>query len=207
VSVPAAIDSMSVACCQLFFLSLVNRLGSEAAAAHGIAIRWEALGYLGGSAFGAAAMAMVSQSLGAKQPHRAARGAWMALIMGGGLMCFMGLVFFTLAWPMCRLYSPHQPAVVELAVMALRLIAFAMPAVAAWTIFTASLRAAGDTRILVFISWFGFLGVRIPLAWLLTQYWEFGLKGAWIAMLADLYVRGTLFVLRFASGKWKRVVV
>ncbi|MBY0458658.1 MAG: MATE family efflux transporter, partial [Gemmataceae bacterium] len=43
VSVPAAVDSLSAAACQLWFLSLVNRLGDVPASAHGIALRWEAL--------------------------------------------------------------------------------------------------------------------------------------------------------------------
>jgi putative MATE family efflux protein len=205
VSLPAAFDALSVACCQLFFLSIVNQLGVEAAAAHGIALRWEALGYLAGGAFGPTAMAVVSQSLGQKRPDRAARGAWAAFGMGCTVMCLMGLLFYTLAWPMCEEMSPGKPEVTKMAVEALRLIAFAMPAVAAWIIFTAALRAAGDTRFPVLITWVGFLGVRIPLALLLTQ--KYGLIGAWWAMVIDLYVRGVLFVWRFIAGRWKTIRV
>lgn len=92
-----------------------------------------------------------------------------------------------------------------------------MPAVAAWIILTAALRAAGDTRVPVLISWVGFLGVRLPLAvWFTGKMpfagWEvsgpgWGLYGAWVAMVADLYVRGLLFVWRFVSGKWKSIRV
>ena len=219
VSIPAGIDSLSIACCQLWFLSIVNRLGSASSAAHGIAIRWEALGYLAGAAFGAAASAVVSQNLGALRPDRAARGGWAAFAQGGGMMCVMGVVFFTLAGPMCAMYSPDKPDVVALAVPSLRLIAFAMPGVAAWIVFTAALRSAGDTRVPVLFSWLGFLGVRIPLAFLLTSKqvdlgtwgtipgYDMGLIGAWIAMVADIYVRGVLFTWRFAGGRWKRVTV
>jgi putative MATE family efflux protein len=219
VSIPAGIDSLSIACCQLWFLSIVNRLGNAAAAAHGIAIRWEALGYLAGAAFGAAASAVVSQNLGARRPERASRGGWAAYAQGGGLMCVMGFLFFTLAEPMCRMYSPENDAVVALAVPSLRLIAFAMPGVAAWIIFTSALRAAGDTRVPVLFSWLGFLGVRIPLAFLLTSKeidfgswgtipgYDLGLIGAWVAMVSDIYVRGVLFIWRYAGGRWKQVVV
>ncbi len=219
VSIPAGIDSLSIACCQLWFLSIVNRLGNAASAAHGIAIRWEALGYLAGAAFGAAASAVVSQNLGARRPDLASRGGWAAFAQGGGLMCAMGVLFFTLAGPMCELYSPNNPDVVALAVPPLRLIAFAMPGVAAWIILTSALRAAGDTRVPVLFSWLGFLGVRIPLAFLLTAKtidfgswgtvpgYDLGLIGAWVAMVSDIYVRGVLFTLRYAGGRWKRVVV
>src|SRR4051812_41719053 len=86
VSVPVAVDSLSVAFCQLWFLSLVNRLGDTAAGAHGIALRWEALGFLSGGAFGTAAMTLVGQNLGARDPTRAARCGWTAFGLGCALM-------------------------------------------------------------------------------------------------------------------------
>src|SRR5437879_6148173 len=72
VSVPAGLDGMLVVVGQLWFLSIVNELGTEVAAAHGIALRWEALGYLSGAAFGTAAMTLVGQNLGARRFDQAA---------------------------------------------------------------------------------------------------------------------------------------
>lgn len=207
VSVPAAVDSLSVTACQFWFLSLVNRLGDEPAAAHGIAIRWEGLGYLAGGAFGTAAVSLVSRSLGAGRPDQAARGARTAVLLGGGIMTGMGVLFFALARPMCELYSPGHPEVVRLAADALRLVAFAMPALACVIVFTQALRGAGDTRVPVLFSWAGFLGVRIPLAYWLTGPAGLGLFGAWLAMFADIWVRGILFGLRFVGGRWQRVKV
>lgn len=221
VSVPAAFDSLSVAFCQLWFLSLVNRLGNTAASAHGIALRWEALGFLSGAAFGTAAMALVGQNLGARDPHRAARCGWTAFALGCGVMCFMGLLFIVLARPMFRVFAPDEnpQPVIDVGVPVLRLIAVAMPALASQIVFTSALRGAGDSRVPVLFSWFGFLGVRIPLAYLLTtpqvnlgplgvvRGYDMGLFGAWIAMCADLWTRGVFFALRFAGGRWKKVEV
>ncbi|MBA4189339.1 MAG: MATE family efflux transporter [Planctomycetaceae bacterium] len=221
VSVPAAVDSMSVAVCQLWFLSLVNRLGDTATAAHGIALNWEAFGFLAGAAFGTAAMTLIGQNLGAGNPARASRCGWVAFQMGAGVMTGMGVMFILFAVPMFRLFcheSSSQP-VIDAGVPALRLIALAMPALASQIIFTSALRGAGDTRVPVLISWVGFLGVRIPLAYLLTQAeinlgwlgvvqgWNLGLIGAWMAMCADIWVRGSFFAVRYASGRWKRIEV
>ena len=82
-----------------------------------------------------------------------------------------------------------------------------MPALAAQIVFTSALRGAGDTRVPVLISWLGFLGVRIPLAYLLTGPADLGLFGAWVAMCADIWVRGAFFAARFAGGRWKRIEV
>ena len=221
VSVPAAIDSLSVAFFQLWFLSLVNRIGDAAAGAHGIALKWEALGFLSGGAFGTAAMALVGQNLGARDPTRAAKCGWTAFGLAAVMMCAMGVLFLLLAEPMFRVFCPdpgEQP-VIDAGVPALRLIAVAMPALAAQIVFTQALRGAGDSRVPVLFSWFGFLVVRLPLAYLLTgpqvdlgalgvvRGYDLGLLGAWVAMCTDLWVRGTFFALRFAGGRWKKIEV
>jgi putative MATE family efflux protein len=221
ISVPAGIDSLSVVVGQLWFLSIVNRLGDVASSAHGIALRWEALGYLSGAAFGTAAMTLVGQNLGARRPAQAARSGWTALALGGTLMCAMGAIFFSLAPQMFSLFCPHpdQRPIVEAGIPVLRLVAFAMPALACCMILTYALRGAGDTRVPVLFTWVGFLGVRIPLAYLLTQEqidlgpfgtavgYHLGLIGAWWAMFADLQVRGAFFLYRYVSGRWQRIQV
>jgi putative MATE family efflux protein len=221
VGVPAGVDSMSVAAGHLCFLSIVNQLGIVAGSAHGIALGWEAMAYLSGAAFGTAAMTLVGQNLGAKRPDLAARSGWTAFGMGCAFMCVMGLVFFALAPQMFLLFCP-QPSkapVIEIGVPVLRLVAFAMPAAACCFIFTGALRGAGDTAVPVIFTWVGFVGVRIPLAFILTHKefqlgslgtwpgFDLGLFGAWMAMFADLCVRGAFFLARFAGGKWKRVKV
>jgi putative MATE family efflux protein len=221
VSVPAGIDSLSVVVGQLWFLSIVNRLGDVAGGAHGIALQWEALAYLSGAAFGTAAMTLVGQNLGAGRPDLAARSGWTAFALGCGVMSFMGVVFYVLADPMFALFCPDpaQRRVIDAGVPVLRLVAFAMPALACAIVFTSALRGAGDTRVPVLFTWVGFLGVRIPLAYFLALprvdlgplgAWPgcgLGLFGAWLAMFADLLVRGTFFVWRFAGGAWQRMRV
>lgn len=210
VSIPAAIDSLSVTVGQLWFLTIVNALGNIASSAHGIAIRCEGLGYLSGAAFGTAAMSLVGQNLGAKEPGHAARDAWAAFAAGLTVMSLMGGVFYAFAPDLLYLFAPvsNRDAVVAAGVPALRLVAFAMPAVASTIIMTAALRGAGDTRWPVLFTWVGFFGVRIPLAyWLTSPSVGLDLLGAWWAMFADLYLRAGLLILRFLSGRWKTIRV
>jgi putative MATE family efflux protein len=221
ISVPAGVDSLSIAAAQLWFLSIVNQLPYEQSSAHGVALGWEALGFLSGAAFGTAAMTLVGQNLGAGRPDQAARSAWTAFGLGCGVMSLMGVIFFAFAPWMLALFCPgeEQQGVIREGVPVLRLVAFAMPALASTIIFTNALRGAGDTRVPVLFSCIGFLAVRIPLAYLLAleqidlgtlgsiRGLNLGLYGAWLAMFADVMVRGVLFLLRFASGQWKWVQV
>jgi putative MATE family efflux protein len=215
VSVPAAADSLSTVFGQFWFLSIVNGLGEVASGAHGIALRWEALGYLSGAAFGTAAMTLVGQNLGAGRPDMARSSGYLAFALGGGLMTFMGVLFFVLAPAMFQISAPGNDAIISVGVPVLRLVAFAMPALAPVIIFTAALRGAGDTRVPVVFTWIGFFVVRIPLAYMLTKTSlslgplgdvpaaGLGLFGAWLAMFADLFIRGAFFLARFVRGRWQ----
>jgi MATE family, multidrug efflux pump len=221
ISLPAGLDSLTVAVGQLWFLTVVTRLPNAEQGAHGIALGCEAAAYLAGVAFSTAAMTLVGQNLGAGRPDRAARCGWTALALGCGVMSLAGLVFFILAPQMFRLFCPyeHQRDVIEAGVPVLRLISFAMPPLASTIIFTAALRGAGDTRVPVLFTLTGFFLIRIPLAHVLVQdqfdlgplgMWQgagLGLLGAWLAMTTDVFVRGGFFLSRFAGGRWKRIEV
>ncbi len=124
-------------------------------------------------------------------------------------MCAVGAIYCTFATPMLRLFcpQPEQAAIVETGAPVLRLIAFGMPALASYMILAAALRGAGDTRVPVLFTLAGFFAVRVPLAYLLTGPMGLGLAGAWLAMLADLHVRGLFVLARFASGRWRAVRV
>lgn len=122
---------------------------------------------------------------------------------------------------MFALFTGHaqRQEVQAAGVPVLRLVAFAVPAMASTLVFTQALRGAGDTRVPVLFTWTGFLLVRLPLAYWLTREhvdlgllgiwpgWNLRLFGAWLAMFADLHVRGLFFFLRFASGRWQQARV
>ncbi len=58
---------------------------------------------------------------------------------------------------------------IEAGVPILQLVAFTMPALACIIIFTGALRGAGDKRLPRLLTWIGFLGIRIPLAYFLMR--------------------------------------
>ena len=153
--------------------------------------------------------------------EEASRSGWIAWSIGCGVMSAMGIFFYIMAPEMFELLCPqkNQHEVIAAGVPVLRLVAFAMPPLACIIIFTGALRGAGDTRLPMVVSWFGFLVIRIPLAYFLMyrtidlgplgtiQGLELGLYGAWLAMSADLLVRGGFLMARFASGRWQKIRV
>jgi putative MATE family efflux protein len=207
VGLPAALDAMTVLGCQFWFKWIVNQLGSLAAAAHGVAISIESLGYLPGTAFQVAAASLAGQHLGANDRHQARRSVVLSCVAGCAMMSAAGAVFFFAAQPLAELFLARNETLIARQTAALlRIVAVAMPALAVHMVFTGALRGSGDTRWPLVFSLIGMLAVRLPLAWLLTRTWGWGVAGAWYAMAADLYVRAALVSIRFAHGGWQRVV-
>jgi putative MATE family efflux protein len=213
ISLPAAGESLTNTLCQLWFLGLINRLGPFATAAHGVALRCEAIAFLTVAAFSVPASTLTGQYLGACRPERAARAARTAWGMGVLVLSLLGLLLYTQAVAMFEIFlGGRQPRVVTLGVPVLRIVAFALPALATINILGGALRGAGDTRWPWVIVLFGYLAVRLPLTYLLATPTAagglgWGLYGAWVAMFADLHVRGVLVAARFLHGGWKHTRV
>ena len=213
ISGPAAGESLTQVVCQLWFLGLINRLGATATAAHGVAIKCESIAFLTVSAFSVAAGTLVGQYLGAGRPDLAARAARTAWGLGTLVLGGVGFLIYALAGPMLDLFLAGRNAqVAEVGLPLLRVVAFAMPALATINVLGGSLRGAGDTRWPWLFVIVGFLAVRLPMTYWATWPVDLGglglgLWGAWIAMMADLHARGMLLTARFLQGGWRRVRV
>ncbi|QDU64208.1 Multidrug resistance protein MdtK [Planctomycetes bacterium Pan216] len=210
IGVPGGVNGMSVVVCQLWYLSIISGLGNAAIAAHGVAIRGESVSWLMADAMSVAAATLVGQSLGARRPDLARQYGWAVFGYGAVLLSLFGVGFVLGAPLIFALFTPPEmtDSVRALGVPVLQLIALGMPALAATIILTRALQGAGDTRWPLLYDAAGFLLVRIPLAYLFTSAAVgLGLLGAWLAMLIDLYFRGTCATLRYHFGDWAKTRV
>ena len=209
ISLPATGESVTNVLGHLCFLSLINRLGAVATAAHGVAIRCESIAFLTVTAFSVAASTLTGQYLGAQRPDLAARSARSAWAMGMVVLSSLGVVLYLQAGGLFWLFlGGRQPLVAATGIPVLQMVAFATPAMATIFVLSGALRGAGDTGWPMAFVIFGFVGVRLPLTLLLASPeseggYGLGLIGAWAAMFADLYVRGALVAARFLHGGWR----
>lgn len=86
----------------------------------------------------------------------------------------------------------------------LKIVSVAEPFFALSIILTGALRGARDVRFPMVVSLVCMWGVRLTLAPVLVYGLRLGLAGVWIAMSADLILRGLLCVLRWRSGRWEK---
>lgn len=220
IGLPGGADVTLILVCHLVYVSIVNSLGTSAAAAHSLGVRIESIAYLPGAAFQVAAATLAGQFLGAGDYRRATRGAMMACLVGGGIMVAAGVIMFCGAEDLAAFFTGGQKETVELTAPLLRIVSLTMPSLAISMILTGALRGAGDTRWPFVFTVIGLAGLRLPLATILA--WDqvtlplvglvipgmaLGVVGAWYAMVVDVVTRSVLVLWRFWHGGWKHVRV
>ena len=221
IGLPGGIDTLSVLGCHFVYLAIINSLGVEAAAAHGLGVQIEALAYLSCYAFHVAASTMTGQLLGAGEPIRATRSAIEACIIGGAMLTAVAFVFYFAGEWLAGLFTGdvRDPTAMATGKL-LKIVAFSTPPLGIVMVLTGALRGAGDTRWPLVVTFVGLIAVRLPLACLFA--WEsipvpglnmaitglgFGVAGAWWAMVIDVVLRSVLLIYRFGRGSWKEIPV
>ena len=202
-SVPVALERITMSSGQIFMTKMVSGLGTAALAANHVAVTAEGLSYMPATGISFAATTLVGQSLGAKNMARAKTYGKLSGWVGFALSTFMGALLFFFSQPLATIFSSDH-AVINMAAAMLRIVAFAEPMFGVSIVLSGALRGAGDTRYPFFVGLFSMVGLRCVLAPIFIYGLGMGLEAVWIAMLIDLCVRGLLCIWRFGSGKWER---
>lgn len=175
-------------------------------AAHHNAVRLEGMSYLGGFAIATAAATLVGQNLGMKNPKRATRCAYLAYVLGGGMMTFFGIIFILLGRYVAGWMSADAH-IGQLTTRCLFITGWIQPFFAAAFVFGGALRGAGDTLAVMIINLASIILVRFVGVVIVGFYLRLGLGAIWIVLCSDLFCRGVMMYLRFANGRWKTVQV
>ncbi len=204
IGLPAGAEQLLMRFGMTAYAMTVAALGTQAYAAHQLALQGESLSFSPGFGFAVAATTLMGQGLGAGQPARARADVSLTWRLAAVVMSVMGVIFFVFSAQIIGIFI-NDPAVIRMGVWPLRLVAFSQPTLATLMVLSGALRGAGDTRATLVVTAGGLWLVRLPLAILLTH--SFGLIGAWIAMSIDLNVRGLGMWLRFRSERWAHLKV
>jgi MATE family, multidrug efflux pump len=203
---PSALEQMVFQIGFLVFSAIAVSLGTNDLAAQQIAFNISSFSILPAFAFGVAALTLVGQNLGAKNPERAEQSALQALKSGMVWMVLMGVGFFVWRQGLVSLYT-QDPEVQRLGEMCLIFIALAQPLQAASIILGQSLRGAGDTRATLVFTFVGIWVVRVGIGYVIGIMLGLGLFGMWLAWIGDFMARALLVYLRFRTGRWKQIKV
>lgn len=204
IGTPAAAEQLSMRIGQMLYGRKVAMLGTIAYASHRIALTAESVSYMPGFGFALAATTLVGQYLGAKKPEMSEKSGYEANKLAFIFMSVIGVLLFFIPELFIKVFT-RDPDIIANASVCLKLVAIAQPFLAANMVFSGALRGAGDTRFVMVSTLIGVWGLRLVGTYILIDFFNMGLLGAWIGMAIDLFVRGMLNFMRFRSGKWKYI--
>jgi putative MATE family efflux protein len=153
---------------------------------------------LPGIALGQATASLVGQNLGAEQPHRAWRTAWISAGLYAVFMVVLGLALVFAAAPLVRAFDDN-PAVVAEGARLVSVLATCLPFIALALVLSKAFGGAGDTLPAMATAATAHLLFQIPAVYFLGS--AFGPTGAYWGMAGAFIVHGLLsagvFVRRF----------
>lgn len=199
VGVPLAAERAALSSAQVLQVCIVSQLGTVAIAANSLGVSAEGLCYMAGYGIQGAAIALIGQAVGAHRKDMAKRFAWLCTLMGMGIMTLTGAGLFAFAPALMSIFTADA-AVIALGARVLRIEAFAEPMFGASIVASGAMQGAGDSTACFVLNLVSMWGIRLTLAFLLAP--RLGLMGVWGAMCFELCVRGLLFLIRLARGKW-----
>jgi len=186
----------------IVLVRIISVFGGAAIASYTVAIRIMFFVILPSWGLANAAATLVGQNLGAGEPGRAERSVWRTGFYNMLFMGTVGLLSIIFAHPMIRVFT-HDPAVVPLAVSALRILSFGNIGYAYGMVMLQAFNGAGDTRTPTVVNFFGYWLLEIPLAYLLAIHAGFESRGAYLSILiAEMAIAGASMIL-FRRGRWK----
>jgi putative MATE family efflux protein len=190
----------------LFFIFRHCDNATAALASWTIGLRVEALTFMPMLALSLAVSSIVGQNLGAKQYDRAVKAGWHLTSIGIGIMLVLGTLMFILA-PAIAAQMTTDADTRSYVESYLHINAFSQPTLAVGMILSGALQGAADTRSPMWITLFAQWIFRLPLAWLLVVQMRYGPTGAWIAMVASMYLIAILTAWRYYSKAWLDIKV
>ena len=114
-------------------------------------------------------------------------------------------VLFFFGKQIIMLYS-DDPTIIGLGPWLLKMVALIQPLQSSQFILSGALRGAGDTKYTAKVIFTTVMLVRPGVALLAVFLLNWGLPGAWVALVADQCLRTLLITLRYRSGKWQTVL-
>lgn len=190
----------------IFLMRIISESGSIALAGYTIAVRLIIFVLLPAFGFSNAAATLVGQNLGALQPGRAERSAWLSAHITAVFLGLCSIVFFVGAGFLISIFN-QEPGVIEVGRLGLMIICLGYVFFAYGMVMSQSLNGAGDTRTPTIINLVVLWGIQLPLAYVLANTFNLGAMGVFWAITIAHSLHALVSMWVFNKGKWKLVNV
>lgn len=206
IGIPGSGQMLSRSLMSLMLMRIVATCGTLAVAAYGTGMRFHMITLMPAFALGGAAATMVGQNLGAGNPNRARRAAWLAAGLDVALMVLAAGFFALFARPLVRAFNA-DPGVVAIGAEYLRTVSPFYVFTALAIVLGRALNGAGDSLGPMVLTVVSLWGVQVPLAVHFSATWASKTQGIWWAIALATVLHGVLITIWFEMGRWRHTRV
>jgi len=203
IGVPASVMGTARILGRFVLMWVMVPFGTVAVACHTVAQRLEMVFYMPAVALGIAAGVLVGQNLGARQPERSEKSAWLAAGLVELIMMVATVAVLVWAEPIVRLFN-SEPEMVAVGSRFIRIEATGYLFLGMVAVMQQSLSGAGDTLPPMVVSLVMIWVLQVPLAYLLPDATGLGVYAVRWAIVTGTFVGAAAYVIYFRRGRWKR---
>lgn len=196
-----------------FFITavMVNNLGTPSISTNTICMNILTLSFCLGDGLGVATSALVGMNLGKKRQDLSLLYGSLGQRVGAIFSLLFMVLFFTYGTNMVSWFIPENDPngefIMDAAQYIMVLLALTMPAQISMVVYSGCLRGAGDTMFVAISSLLSIAIIRPVFTYVFAYLCEFGVAGAYGALLVDHYFRLLICWLRFKGGKWAKIQI
>ena len=202
IGLPSGGESLSYNASQMVILTFINTLGNSIVKVRTFANMFAMIGYLLGCAISQASQIIVGYMIGAGDKDGAYKETKKATLLSVLINGTTALIIFLFAKPLFSLFIETEYLNIAKQVMFVDFILEIGRAVNMTMV--RCLQAAGDIKFPVLCGILSMWFVSIPIAYYFGIVQGLGLVGIWIGMCVDECLRGTIFIIRWEKGTWRK---
>ena len=202
IGVPASLGGIHMNIGSYVFMWFIAPYGTLAVAGHTLVARVDQFVLMPAMGLGAAAGILAAQNLGAGQPERSERTAWIAVGWFTSIMLLFSMAMWFWAEPVVRIFNA-EPDLVDIGSKFLKIQIASYMLNGLMIVLMNCLNSVGDTLVSMIIDIVTMWGIRVPLAIFIPRITTLGVYGIRWALVADTVSSAIVFVVYFLLGRWK----
>ena len=205
VGLPASIERSLTFGSFMLFTVIIAHYGTETLAGYQLGLRIEGLAFMPGIGFTIAAMTLMGQGLGAKNPIQAKEDVILVLKYTTSFMFTLGIFMIFTPEPIVRLFTDDAKTIQE-ASFYLMIVGLSQIPLAFNFVLSGALRGAGDSKKTLKINLISLWFVRIIPAFVLSYYFK-SILFVYLAMISDTTIKAILLWRAFNQGDWQKIKI
>ncbi len=203
IGIPSSLSQVSMSVSIFIMMRIVSYFGPLAIAAFGIIFRLEGIAVLPALGLMIATIPIVGQNVGAKKFDRAEKTAYKTATIAAIFTGVVGLVFFAFPSMFISIFNTN-PEVIRYGSSYLRIVPLVYAFIGIGIAINGAFLGAGDPIPALITTLLRVIVIVIPVALILAFVFDLGLVGVWIAVAISIFISGSVSLIWFKKGNWKK---